>query len=143
MKVSLSSMQSFRMLTVVAVATVLSACATMERGKPEDVVAQRAQTYWDARLRGDMAAAYALTNPGYRKIRSLHEFTRAYRATSVDGAKVGSVDCEPDRCTVNMEFRATVAFPMKGINQKPVTIDTFSSSTWLLENGQWWLYMEP
>lgn len=137
-----TSMFPARALSVVAAAALLSACATMG-GKPEDVVAQRAQAYWDARTSGDMAKAYALTTPAYRKIRSQLDFTRENRATGAERTRVQQVECAPERCTVNMEFQAAVALPMQRNRQKPVTITTSATSVWLLENGEWWLYMEP
>ena len=139
---SCASRRPLQLLVAVAAATLLSACATMG-GKPEDVVAQRAQTYWDARIKGDAATAYALLSPGYRKLHTQKDFAKEYAATSAVEAQVKDVVCTADKCTVNT--RLVAILPMMGgiSTQNPVKIDTYSESTWLLEDGKWGLFLQP
>ena len=48
-------------LPVVAASMLLLAgCASMETGKPEEIVAKRAQAFWNARAAGQTDKAYAL-----------------------------------------------------------------------------------
>ena len=146
MKTALFPSRPVKALAVMAAAAMLGACATLG-GKPEEVVAKNAQAYWNARIQGDTAKAYALVSPGYRKLHSLDDFKREYAATSAREAEVKKVECGPDRCTVSTRLAVAPPVPASNLSamaaQKPFTIETYSDSIWLLEDGQWSLYLQP
>ena len=52
---------------LVAGAAMLSACASLAPKTPEEAVSQRAQAYWDARLKGDKAKAVEAYRSAYQK----------------------------------------------------------------------------
>ena len=141
-----ASRRPLQLLVAASVVVLLSACATMG-GKPEDVVAQRAQAYWNARIKGDSAAAYAMVNSGYRKLYTLDDFKRQYAATSAREAEVKKVECDTDKCNVSTRMEVQPPMPASNLSamaaKKPFTIETYSDSTWLLEDGQWVLYIQP
>lgn len=142
MKTSMFPARSLRALSVVAAAALLGACATMG-GKPEDVVAQRAQAYWDARIKGDTTAAYALLSPGYRKLHTQTDFSKEYASTSAVEAQVKKVQCTEDKCTVSTRLVVTPVLPGMMAMQKPVRIENYTDSIWLLEDGKWGLFLQP
>ena len=53
-------------------------CASLGASKPEDIVKQRSETFWAARVAGQMDKAYALTTPSYRKLRTLEQYQSQY-----------------------------------------------------------------
>ena len=137
-----ASRRPLQLLVAVAAATLLSACATMG-GKPEDVVAQRAQAYWDARIKGDAATAYSLLSPGYRKLHTQKDFAKEYASTTAVEAQVKKVVCSEDKCTVSTRLVVTPALPGIMSLQNPIKIDSYSDTTWLLEDGKWGLFLQP
>ena len=54
MTTTLFQPQFLRVGAAAALALSLSACATFGGGTPEEIVAKRAQAYWDARIKGDV-----------------------------------------------------------------------------------------
>ena len=120
-------------------AAVLSGCAALGGGTPEEIVAKRAQSYWDARIQGDTAKAYKFTNLAYQQVVSEQQFGQLYRGTFAVGAAVKNVSCEPQKCDVGVNLDANP--PLMG--KKMGTIAMYSKQIWLLEDGQWRLFMEP
>ena len=127
-------------LPVVAASMLLLAgCASMETGKPEDIVAKRAQAFWNARAVGQADKAYALTLPSYRKVKSLEQFQRSFgNAFAIKGVTVVNVTCEVEKCTARTRHDVNPA--LAGI--KVGTIATHFDEIWLLEDGQWWRHQD-
>lgn len=118
---------------------VLAGCASLTGGgTPEEIVAKRAKAYWDARIKGDNQAAYALTNPGYRKVKTAEQFRITNPGTFAVEAEVKNVSCEPQKCEAGINLKTKP--PIMGA--KVGTIDVYSRQTWVLEDGQWWLFTE-
>ena len=59
---------------VVSGSLLMVGCASLGASKPEDIVKQRSETFWAARVAGQMDKAYALTTPSYRKLRTLEQY---------------------------------------------------------------------
>lgn len=128
-----------RCAAVSLTALALSACATFGGGTPEQIVAKRAQAYWDARLNGDTAKAYAFTNEAFKLAVDESKFKQGHMATFAVGAEVSKVVCDAQKCDVGINLKVNPPLPGKKIG----TIDMYSKQTWLLEDGQWQLFLEP
>ena len=114
-------------------------CASLGASKPEDIVKQRSETFWEARVAGQMDKAYALTTPSYRKLRTLEQYQSQYaKGAGMKQVSVIKVACEPEKCTVRTKIEA--APPLMGVSVG--TIATHSDEIWLLEDGQWWRYQD-
>ena len=126
-------------LSIVLVASLLGACATMDSGKPEEIVAKKAQAYWTARIDGDAQAAYLMTPPSYRAAVKQVAFANKAAKTYAQGAKVKNVKCEADVCEAGMLLE--VQLPMA--SKKDGTIEMYYVDKWVLEDGQWWPALKP
>ena len=134
-----SVMRTLKAAAVLGAAFSLTACATMGFGTPEEIVSKSSKTYWDARIKGDAAKAYGLTNAAYQQAVTLDGFKKTYPGTFAVDADVHDVKCEPQKCEVGVNLKTNPPLPGKKIG----TIDVYSKQTWLLEDGQWRLFMEP
>ena len=139
MTTTLFQPQFLRVGAAAALALSLSACATFGGGTPEEIVAKRSQAYWDARIKGDVAKTRSFANEAFRKTVDEKKFARNNMGTFVQSVEVSSVTCEPEKCEVRLNLKASP--PIPGV--KMGTITTGSAQTWLLEDGQWNLYLEP
>lgn len=118
-------------------AIALSGCATLGSPTPEQKVQQRAEAFWQARLRGQPEQAYSLLSPAYRQVRTLEQYRAQYgAAAAVKAASVVNVTCEAEKCAVRIKIEAAPA--LMGVNVG--TIVTGLDETWLLEDGQWWRF---
>ena len=122
---------------VYAAALLVAGCASLGNTTPEEKVQQRAEAFWQARLKGEPEKAYALLSPSYRKVRTFEQYRAQYgAATGVKAASVVNVTCEAEKCTARIKIEATPA--LMGVNVG--TIATGLDETWLLEDGQWWRF---
>ena len=121
-------------------AMMLTACASLGMGgTPEEVVAKRANDYWAARISGDKGKAYSYANAAYKLAVTQEGFSRQYPGTFAQSAKVKTVNCEQQKCEVGIALVVNAPIP----GRKVSNIDMYSTQTWLLEDGQWWLYLQP
>lgn len=126
-------------LLALLAAALLSGCATFTPATPQEQVTKRAAEYWQARIAGNPAQAYALLTPSYRKIKTLEQFTVQYgQPVSVIAAEVVSVNCEAEKCTAKMKLDTKPFIP--GLNLG--VIDMYVDEIWLMEDGQWWHFKE-
>lgn len=139
MKTRFSAKGAMRAGAMIMAALSLGACATMDSGTPEQIVTKRAQAYWDARLKGDATTAYGFANDAFRQAVSEQKFKQGHMATFAVGAEVQKVECDAQKCDVGTNLKVNPPLPGKKIG----TIDVYSKQTWLLEDGQWKLFMEP
>lgn len=118
---------------------VLAACAVVPTSKPEDIVRQRATERWQALVAGDFSKVYAYSTPGFKAAVSADAFRLRYGQASWYGAEVIKVDCpEPTQCTARV--RTDFKFLLKGQSASKIT--THVDETWLLEDGQWWMFQK-
>ena len=121
-----------------AALALVAGCATLGPQAPEDVVKARASARWAALLKPDMSAAYSYMAPGYRKVHDEQAY-RMRRGSAVKwtGAEVVDVRCpEATKCIAKVRIEAK---PFLG-RKFGDTIVTHAEETWLLEDGQWWLF---
>ena len=117
----------------------LTGCAALAPATPEQTVEKRATEYWQARIEGKYAAAYALSTPSYRNVRTQAQFKMQFGAgASVEHAEVTKVGCEAEKCTTQVKLGVKPAL----MGLKVGTIDTYMDEIWLFEDGQWWHYQE-
>lgn len=132
-----------RWTAAAAAAVALAGCAGLATGgNPEDIVRQRSDAYWQARLSGDAAKAYSYVVPGYRALNDQAKYARTQGSVpNLHEGKVVSVNCAPtdgpaQRCVLRKQFITSV--PLDPKTRVPIALD----ETWILENGQWWLFLE-
>lgn len=124
-------------LAVAAVALV-AGCAALGPQTAEDAVKARASARWAALLKPDMRTAYTFMTPAYRTAFD-EEAYRKRRGSAVKwtGAEVVEVRCpEATKCIAKVRIEAK---PFMG-RKFGDTIATYAEETWLLEDGQWWLF---
>ena len=121
-----------------AALALVAGCAAMGPQAPEDAVKVRASARWAALLKPDMSAAYSYMAPGYRKVHDEQAY-RMRRGSAVKwtGAEVVDVRCpEATKCIAKVRIEAK---PFLG-RKFGDTIVAHAEETWLLEDGQWWLF---
>ena len=129
----------FTLMSLVIAGALLSACASFQT-KPEDAVTQRANERWQALIKGDMAKAYTYSTPGFRAVVDLEGFRgRTGIAGRWYDAQVVNVTCDTaDRCKASIKLVFGTLIP--GFSKDRMT--THIDETWLLEDGQWWMFQK-
>jgi hypothetical protein len=119
-------------------ALALAGCAAISDNRPpEEVVRQRASERAEAFVKGDLDRSYSLTAPSYRKLRDANAYKRSFGpGLRWVKAEVKDVTCEPVRCKVAMAVGVKPLIPGRFGD----TITVQFEETWLLEDGNWWLY---
>lgn len=97
---------------------------------PQDVVAKKAQSRWDALIKGDLDTAYTYLSPGTRSVMSLELYKAKIRPGMWKKVGVESVACVQDRCDV------VIALEYSYRDMK--SIQSTLSEIWLQDNGDWW-----
>lgn len=126
-----------RFLSLFLAAALVAGCAALAPAKPEDVVRERAQARWNALLAGEWAKAYRYMAPSYRALVAENRYVNQFGGgvAWVD-AKVIRVTCDDHRCTARMEV--AVRPTLRG--RPGQTVTTGFDETWILEEGEWWMY---
>ena len=96
----------------------------------QGVVAKKAQSRWDALIKGDLAAAYEYLSPGTRSMVSLEAYKIKIRPGLWKKVDVDSVTCERDRCDVVIMLE----YSYRGMKSKVTPLNEI----WLQEGGSWW-----
>jgi hypothetical protein len=108
---------------------------------PAQALAERAKTYWDYKVAGQIEKAYELEDPRIREKLSLRDYL-----LNVGGgvkwleAKIGAVDLDKDpaRVTVTLRFAMLVGnFNPKGGRKRTI------QDKWVLINNEWYHYLKP
>ena len=127
-----------RRLTTTALlgALLLGGCASLS-SKPEDIVQRRAQDRWTALLEGRLDKAHTYLTPGFRQAVPFERYRARFgNAGSWQKAEVRTAQCQPEKCEVIVRVHTKV--PGRGA---PV-LESDLRETWLLEDGQWWLFQK-
>ena len=127
------------LMALIAAGALLSGCASLHT-KPEDAVTQRATQRWQALLKGDIEKAYTYSAPGFRAVVDAASFRgRIGIAGRWHSAEVASVSCDtPERCKAVIKLQFSTLIP--GFSKDRMT--THIDETWLLEDGQWWIFQK-
>lgn len=134
MKISSTKLSS---LLLLAVSAAVVGCAQVPGRSNEDVITQRSNAFWDARMKNDVAEAYKFTPPSYRELKDMEGFRLDYAGNPmVNKREVVSVSCDEanERCVLRQKFE--VVAPMMGVTKVPV----FSDEVWIREQDQWWIF---
>jgi hypothetical protein len=91
---------------------------------------QRAQARWDALIRGDVNAAYEFLSPGTRAVTSQAVYKGKIRPGMWRSAKVRSVECEADVCSVKL----LIDYDVRGAKG----LETPLTEKWIIESGNAW-----
>lgn len=119
---------------------LLSACA----GNParSQTVEQRAMTYWNTLISGELNVAYEILSPGYRSSVSFSAFQRKMLLKKVKwtDARYIEGDCTDTTCKVKISLDYTVFGAVPGIRSfsSTQTID----ENWVLVDRVWYLVPE-
>lgn len=128
-----------RLLTMTAVMAAIQACSVLGPPRPdEEVVRERAQARWDARLAGDVETAYSYASPAYRAAFDAKAFGERFGmgVAQWKSAAVKSVSCNGDVCDVEVHISYATTL-MKGR-----LIESDLNERWVREEGQWWIYLK-
>ena len=127
------------LMALMAAGALLSGCASFQT-KPEDAVTQRANQRWQALINADMAKAYTYSTPGFRAMVDIEGFKgRTGIAGRWHAAQAVNVTCDtPERCKAVIKLEFSTLIP--GFSKDRIT--THIDETWLLEDGQWWIFQK-
>ena len=130
---------SLKITATLVAAAALGACAAFTPKTPEQVVAERSQDYWTARIKGDKAKAYSYTHPSYKQVATEKDYALQNPGTFATSIVIEKVECEAEKCDVGLNMKVNPPI----IGSKLKEVDIFVSETWLLDQGQWWIYLKP
>ncbi len=120
--------------------TAVTGCATMGSSSPEEAVKTRANARWAALIKGDQKAAYQYNTPAYRAAVTPEKFleTRGKDVRVLGGEAVKVTCSAADKCDAQIRLTATAAAMLR--QNFPKQVVTYIDETWLLEDGQWWIF---
>lgn len=99
---------------------------------------QRVNAKWDAMIRKDFAAVYALTSPAYRGVSSLAVFKRKFSVGRVAWRRIEVVDVDfkgDDAAIVGINVHLVYYQAQPG---EEVEMTTYLQESWVHVDGQWW-----
>lgn len=99
---------------------------------------QRVNAKWDAMIRKDFAAVYALTSPAYRGVSSLAVFKRKFAVGRVVWRRIEVVDVDfkgDDAAIVGINVHLVYYQAQPG---EEVEMTTYLQESWVHVDGQWW-----
>jgi hypothetical protein len=134
-----SNSRRFFYVGLVMVGALIAGCASLNV-KPEDAVTQRATERWQALVKGQILKAYEYNTPGYKALVTPEGFIgRTGIAGRWLGAEVVRVECaQPTSCKVVIRLDYQALFSGRTTDKLSTHID----ETWLLEDGQWWIFQK-
>lgn len=127
-----------RRLFLFAAAVSLTACASLQEiGKtPEEIVAMRAASRWNAIIAGEWETAYSYATSGYRGAVDLKGFIgRTSGMANRKSVDIRSVKCEASSCEVVVGMTYVPAQPGFG------ELTTEFSERWVEEEGRWFVHL--
>lgn len=127
-------------VSVLAISTLfLAGCSTTTKGTPEEQVRQLATQQLRAVQAGKWEQAYQYTLPSYRAVATQEAFKKRFAGVGTwKNVEIANVECETEKCKVIIKIELG-ALPMRGLRGN---IATHVEETWLLEDGQWWLFKQ-
>jgi hypothetical protein len=109
---------------------VAAGCATLDSRPAAQVVKERAQARWNARVAGDTKAEYGYFSPATRQTLKYEDFASNARVGFWKAVTVDRVECgKPDVCTAHV----IIEYEHRGAR-----IKTPLQETWIQEGRDWW-----
>ena len=120
---------------------IISSCATTQpRTDSAASLKERANTYWQAKIKGDLEKTYLLETPDFRKKTRLLDYFKAYSGGFLfQEARIKSVTIDGSSGKVDLVIRTHllgIRLPKEGIT-RPLT------DYWKLVNGHWYHTTSP
>jgi len=139
--IAVAKRRQFATAGIVAIGAFLGGCAGLGGLTPDtpatvkqEAVAARAKARWDALIKLDVAGAYEFLSPASKATMPLDVYRAKHKLGLYREAKVDSVKCEADACTV--EIRLTYDYKrFKGITTPVV-------EKWIITQGQAWFVVQ-
>ncbi len=128
-----------RWIALAVVGLLVQACASMgEPGNAEDIVRERAQSRWKARLAGDLETAYSYASPAYRSAFDVKAFGERFGMGLAhwQTAEVTDVSCREAVCDVVVH----ITYTTPAIKGRVLSSDL--TERWVLEEDQWWIHLK-
>jgi hypothetical protein len=116
----------------------LAACASLSKQPPAEQVRQRATERWQALVTGDFSRAYGYNSPAFRAVVNPAGYRNRFGgALTWLGAEVIEVNCpEVSKCVAKLRIDFKPLLGRKSNDKMSTHVD----ETWLLEDGQWWMF---
>lgn len=118
----------------------LAACASMDKGDPQEQVRQRATQRWQALVAGEFSRAYTYNTPSFRAVVTPDGYRNRFgSALTWLGAEVVRVNCpEADKCIalVRIDYKPLLNY------QADSKMSTHVDETWLFKDQQWWFFQQ-
>lgn len=113
--------------------------ANVTQATKEQIVKQRAQQRWDARIARDWERAYALMAPGIRSTRPLEVFINQMKSAALvySKAEVEKVEC-PDDDACKVVTWVTYVYMGTQDALRGEEGDSRVEERWILIDGDWW-----
>ncbi|MCB1926943.1 MAG: hypothetical protein KDH17_02795 [Rhodocyclaceae bacterium] len=118
---------------------LVQACAAPgEPRSAEEIVRERSQSRWDARLASDLQTAYSYASPAYRSAFDLKAFEQRFGMGLAhwQSANVTSVVCRESVCDVVVHITYTTPL------QEGRVLSSDLKERWVLEEDQWWIHLK-
>lgn len=97
---------------------------------------ERVAQYWDARVKGDLVATYALHEPAFRRVVTLTAFLQGRGVTKVVEYEILGEQITGDLGIVKVKVKSTVTHSML---VKPVEPSWFEiDEQWMRVDGEWY-----
>lgn len=127
-----------RLWAVLFATLTMTACASIGTETPQELVRQRAAARWKAQVAGDFDHVYSYNTPDFRELVTSEKFSGSFGAKgSWLAGEVIDVDCQiATQCVVDIRIDLKPIFG----NKYGDKISTVGKETWVLENGQWWIF---
>lgn len=123
-----------RLAAGLILAIAVAGCVAMKPRTAEEVVKERAQARWDALVKGDAKAAYALLSPGSRAVLTPESYATSIRVGFWKSALVDRVVCAAQQ---TCEAHVTIEYQFQAQR-----IKTPLRETWIREGTDWWYLLK-
>jgi hypothetical protein len=128
----------FARMALISMVFAAGGCAELglrSNAPPEEIVRERAQSWADNLLAGNIEGAWALTSPSYREFTTWKQYyTFVQGSGRWTSATVDSVKCSDDVCDVSIMVEYQVKRMHMG-NQRDLDYK------WVKVDGDWWLHV--
>ena len=130
------SMGAFLRLCGLLISLIVSGCASLSGGTPEEVVERRAMERVAFLMEGDFDSAYQYTTPGYRSTVPVREYSgRWVGATMWQDVKVANIKCQEEPAP-----RCQLALAVTFDSLQTGLVTTHLQETWVKSDRRWYLY---